>query len=241
MVDVVNAPAGMSYAGPSFDDLSAAAAGSGLSIPDNPPGDSSLLSAAYWQQKVADFQATLDALDQGYYAAQIALNSDSLLAADPTLYDDLSKWIADFDAKKSAFRLCAQALNGGIAVVNSLGGNFQSVNLPSTLGMPFAVPAIWAAAFATAAVLIAWGVSALQGLNARLARAQLLQNLPPDAAAAAAQSLLQSDQALQSAQGSTFSQIANLVKWGGIALLGFFAYRAISAHPKARGWLGMDA
>jgi hypothetical protein len=222
-MEIINAD----YSGPSFSDLSQAAQGAGITIPDNPVADSSMFSMDYWQQKAADFQTTLNAIDSGYKAAQLALNSPGLIAADPTLYDDLTNLLAEFDSKKTAMRLTAEAINGGAAVVNSLGGNFQSLNIPGTLGIaPIAFPVAAVGAFAVAATLITWGVTWLQGLNQRLARAQLLDALPPEAKAAASQAMITSDNALAEAQGTTFNTVANYVKWGGIALIAFLIYKS---------------
>jgi hypothetical protein len=236
-MDVIDAPAG--YAGPSFADLSQAAAAAGVTIPDNPAPAASLMSLDYWQQKAADFQSTLNALDSGWNAANIALNSPDLLSADPTLADDLRVWLADFDSKKSALRLTAEAINGGAQMVNSLGGTFQKLNIPGTLGFaPVALPLAAVGAFAVAATLIAWGVAALRGLNERLGRAQLLGALPPDGAAALAQSMAASDSALAQAEGTSFSTIATYVKWGGIALALFVAYRALGGSKMLAGFTG---
>jgi hypothetical protein len=219
------------YTGPTFADLSQAAAGAGLTIPDNPAPDPSLLSMSYWQGKAQDFQRTLIALDAGYSAAQTALSSPDALAADPELQSDLSALMDEFQSKRTALRLTAEAINGGASIVNALGGDFQKLNIPSTLGIaPLAFPVAAVGAFAVAATLIAWGVTWLRGLNQRLARAQLLSADPTLAAA-----MQQSDDAAQQAESTGFSSIANLVKWGGIALAAWIAWRAFGKHLKVAG------
>lgn len=224
-MEIIDAPG---YGGPSFADLSQAAQAAGVTIPDNPAASASTFSLDYWQQKAADFQSTLNALDSGFYAANIALNSPEILALDPDLYDYLNAWLADFDSKKTALRLTAEAINGGAQMVNAMGGTFSKLNIPGTLGVaPMALPLAAVGAFAVAATLIAWGVTALRGLNERLGRAQLLDKLTPDAAATLAQSMAASDAALQQAEGTSFSTVATYVKWGGIALALFVAYRAL--------------
>jgi hypothetical protein len=233
-MEIIDVP---DYAGPSFADLSQAAAGAGLSIPDAPAADPSMLSLGYWQGKARDFQTTLNALDQGWTAAQIALNSPELLGQDPTLYDDLHEWLAEFDSKKTALRLTAEAINGGAAMVNAMGGDFKRLNIPQTLGLaPIALPVAAVGAFAVAATLIAWGTYALKRLNDRLDRAQVLENLSPEARASAAQAYAASDNALQEASGTGFSSIANVVKWGGIAIAAFLAWRAFGGSKLLSGY-----
>ena len=228
-----------SYAGPTIDEITQAAQSAGLSIPNVPQPSASMLSSSYWQQKIADFQSTLSALDQGYQAAILAQNSPDALQADPDLGAFLDQWLSDFDSKRAAFRVTAEAINGGAALVNAVGGNFQPLNIPATLGIAPAivVPIAWAAAFAVAATLIAWGVTALQGLNQRLARAQQLAVVAnnPQASAALAQSFALSDNAAQQASSTGFASIATFLKWGAIIGGGFLLWRAFGGSKLLAG------
>lgn len=196
----------------------------------------SVLSGDYYRQKLTEFQSTLNALDLGYQAAQNAYYIEGIA---PESLEGLDELMRDYEAKRGTLRATAEALNFGAAAVNAAGGRMPSLSLPATLGVPFLVPAAFVAAIASAAALIVWGREWLKGLNVRLSRAQLLEAArdpasggSPEVAAQLAQQMAQADQALQIADASPLSSIATLVKWGSIAALAFFAYKAWKGTQK---------
>jgi hypothetical protein len=198
----------------------------------------SALSADYYRTKLSEFQAVLNALDAGYQAAQQTYYIEGV---DPASLEGLDDLMRDYESKRSTLRATAEALNFGAAAVNAAGGRMPSLSLPATLGVPFLVPAAFVAAVASAAALIVWGREWLKGLNVRLSRAQLLEAArdpasggSPEIAGALAAQMARADDALQAADASPLSSIANLVKWGAIGLGLFLAYRAYKGSKFAQ-------
>ena len=145
--------------------LGAAEAGYGFT------GTNSPVSLSYYQQKIVEFQNLLNGMDRAYTAA----NDLYWENIDPALADDLKKYLDDFDSKKWEFRAAAEALNLAVNGANLVGADFPSITVPSTLGVvPLVAAGVIAAAVATAAALIVWGNTWLQGLNQRLRDQELL-------------------------------------------------------------------
>lgn len=189
----------------------------------------SSLSLDYYRAKAVEFQRVLNALDAGYLAAVSVIDSDT---GDDSLIADMSDAVAEFDAKKTQLRLTAEAINAGAAVINSMGGRFPSLSVPGTLGfLPIAIPAATVVAIGTAAVLATWGTTWLIGLNDRLKTAQLLDaQKTPEQRAAVARAISDTQNAVDLASGSTWSQIGGVVKWAAIAALGYLAFKAFKDY-----------
>ena len=198
--------------------LGAAEAGYGFTG-TNPP-----VSLTYYQQKIVEFQNLLNGMDAAAKAAQSALWDD----IDPTLSKDLQDYLDDFDSKKWEFRAAAEALNLAINGANLVGGDFQNITVPSTLGVvPLVAAGVIAAAVATAAALIVWGNTWLQGLNQRLRDKELLASVTDPAKRdqlIAAQVAV--EQAAVEANASPLSSISNIVKWLAIGAVAYFAFSA---------------
>jgi hypothetical protein len=187
-------------------------------------GTNSPLSLTYYQQKIVEFQNLLNGMDRAYNAASdLYLNN-----VDTTLGDDLKKYLDDFDSKKWEFRAAAEALNLAVNGANFVGGNFQNITVPSTLGVvPLVAAGVIAAAVATAAALIYWGNTWLQGLNQRLRDQELLaQVTDPAKRDAIIQTQLEVEQAAVEASASPLSSISNIVKWLAIGAVAYFAFSA---------------
>lgn len=187
-------------------------------------------SMQYYRNKAVEFQSVLNSLDLGQSVARDLVASD----IDPDLSADLSAMLDEFDARRTALRITAEAINAGAAVINSMGGRFPQLSVPSGLGLLPAVPIAAVAALATAATLIAWGVTWLQGLNARLQQAQQLAAVTdPGARAELARAMATSDAALAQATGNPLSNLAGIVKWGALAFGAFLIYRAWNTSRSA--------
>lgn len=187
--------------------------------------ESAPLSLDYARAKAREFQVLLNALDTGYKAAWNALEIGAL---DATSTAEIVESIDAYDAKRAWIRGAAEAVNAAAAAVNAAGGRFPSLSVPGTLqALPaLAVPALYAGGFALAAGAVIWGRDWLRGLNDRMARAQLLESVPPEKRAQLAQEIARSDVAVREAESSTLSVVAPAVKWIAIGALAFFAYRA---------------
>ena len=187
-------------------------------------GTNSPVSLSYYQQKIVEFQNLLNGMDAAARAAQSALWDD----IDPTLSKDLQDYLDDFDSKKWEFRAAAEALNLAVNGANLVGGDFQNITVPNTLGLvPLVAAGVIAAAVATAAALIVWGNTWLQGLNQRLRDKELLASVTDPAKRdqlIAAQVAV--EQAAVEASASPLSSISNIVKWLAIGAVAYFAFSA---------------
>ena len=72
-------------------------------------GAPSSFSLDYARQKAREFQETLNQVDAVANAARDAIAAD----ISPELSSDLGALLSDFDAKKTAFRFCAEGINAG--------------------------------------------------------------------------------------------------------------------------------
>ena len=198
--------------------LGAAEAGSGFTATNAP------VALSYYQQKIIEFQNLLNGMDAAAQAAQSALWDD----IDPQLSKDLQTYLDDFDSKKWEFRAAAEALNLAINGANLVGGDFPNITIPQTLGVvPLVAAGVIAAAVATAAALIVWGNTWLQGLNQRLRDKELLASVTDpvkrDQLIAAQVAV---EQAAVEANASPLSSISNIVKWLAIGAVAYFAFSA---------------
>jgi len=198
--------------------LGAAEAGYGFT------GTNSPVSLSYYQQKIVEFQNLLNGMDRAYTAA----NDLYWENVDPALADDLKKYLDDFDSKKWEFRAAAEALNLAINGANLVGADFPSITVPSTLGVvPLVAAGVIAAAVATAAALIVWGNTWLQGLNQRLRDQELLSQVSdPAKKDALIKTQLEVEAATAEANASPLSSISNIVKWLAIGAVAYFAFNA---------------
>jgi hypothetical protein len=184
-------------------------------------------SMQYWRNKANEYQQVLNALDAGYQAAQNMLGLPIDEATAYALWDALDQ----FEAKKTQMRATAEAINLGAQAVNAAGGRFPVLSIPSGLGaVPLLLPAAAIAALGVAAALVVWGKTWLEGLNQRMREAQLLESTEdPEQRAALAASIQASAAAVDQANASSFSTVAQLIKWGSIGLIGFMAFQAYRA------------
>jgi len=198
--------------------LGAAEAGYGYT------GTNSPVSLSYYQQKIVEFQNLLNGMDAAAQAAQSALWDD----IDPKLSTDLQTYLDEYDSKKWEFRAAAEALNLAINGANLVGGDFQNITVPSTLGVvPLVAAGVIAAAVATAAALIVWGNTWLQGLNQRLRDQELINSVTdPAKRDRLIQTQMEVEAAAVEASASPLSSISNIVKWLAIGAVAYFAFSA---------------
>jgi len=179
----------------------------------------SVTSMQYYRDKAREFQESLNRVDIVATAAREAMNAG--ISAE--LSSDLAAMLDDLDARKITFRLTAEGINAGAAVINALGGRFPQLSVPKGLGFLPAIPIATIAALGVAASLVAWGTTWMVGVNERLKLESLLGGgADPDKLAE-----IEGRVAVASAS-NWLSDTAGIVKWGAIALLGYFAYTAFS-------------
>lgn len=187
-------------------------------------GTNSPVSLSYYQQKIVEFQNLLNGMDAAAKAAQSALWDD----IDPKLSADLQTYLDDFDSKKWEFRTAAEALNLAVNGANMVGADFTNITVPSTLGVvPLVAAGVIAAAVATAAALIVWGNTWLQGLNQRLRDQELIGSITdPAKRDKLIQTQMEVEAAAAEANASPLSSISNIVKWLAIGAVAYFAFSA---------------
>jgi hypothetical protein len=187
-------------------------------------GTNSPVSLSYYQQKIVEFQNLLNGMDTAAKAAQAALWDD----IDPKLSADLQTYLDDFDSKKWEFRTAAEALNLAVNGANMVGADFTNIQVPSTLGVvPLVAAGVIAAAVATAAALIVWGNTWLQGLNQRLRDQELINSVTdPAKRDRLIQTQMEVEAAAVEASASPLSSISNIVKWLAIGAVAYFAFSA---------------
>ena len=192
------------------------------------------VSLDYFRSKITEFQSTLQGLDVGYQAALNALDAGAGALDDATYYG-LQDAVNEFQSKRWTMRATAEAINAGAAVINAAGGRMPSLNIPGTLGLLPAIPFAAIAAIGTAATLTVWGNTWLRGLNDRLKAAQLLDAQgTPEARAALAVSIAQSDAAIATAEASGFSALAPLLKWVTVGVGAWMLWKAFQSFKKGK-------
>lgn len=190
------------------------------------------VSLDYFRSKVTEFQSTLQGLDIGYRAVLSALDQGAG-ALDDESYSALQDLANEFQSKRWTMRTTAEAINAGAAVINAAGGRMPSLNIPGTLGLLPALPFAAIAAIGTAAALTVWGNTWLRGVNDRLKTAQLLDAQgTPEARAALAVSIAESDAAIATAEASGFSALAPLLKWAAIGVGAWMLWKAWNGRKK---------
>lgn len=203
----------------------------------------SSLTIDYYRNKVREFQLTLDALDSAIRAAY-----DAVGVVDEETALRLSDYIQDYESKKSMVKATAEAINAGALVINSTGGRFPSMSIPGGLGNPLlAVPVVTVAAIAAVGGLVYWGHGIILGINSALQKYVLSQSAiaaaneiaNPElrdramANIADVQGALQkSEQAANQSDQSPLTAIANIVKWGAVAVAAWMAYQAFARGEK---------
>ena len=208
-------------------------------------GDSSAWTMQYYREKAVQFQTVLNQIDTAARAVGDALDSGAL---SDDAQSALSSALDDYNARRAAFRLAAEGINAAAVVINGAGGRMPQLSIPSGLGFLPAIPVAAVAAFSAAAALIAWGVTWLQGVNARMqsevtaanARAAAADISDPavrdrvladQAALGGAASAVA--QAAANAEGSPLAQLSGAVKWLVIGAGIWLALRAFESSRRA--------
>jgi hypothetical protein len=193
----------------------------GMSV-ENAPSSTSVFSAKYYSDKVAEFQKMLYAL-QGAQEAVIGLVDYGPDEIKP----ELTQLLDELDLKIGRYKLVAETLNAGIAWINSKGAEFTKINVPAGLGIaPALIATGIGATVAVAAGLIAWGSGWIQAVIDVVKRSQLLGNMTKEQRERLAPELLALDEANRATQTSPLANIAVIVKWAAVAAAAYFAFQA---------------
>ena len=180
------------------------------------------LSVDYYRQKVVEFQALLNNL-QNAREAMIGLVDYGPVEIRP----ELTALLDELDGKIGSYRQVAEALNFGINGINKVGANFPTLSIPAGLGVaPLVVAGGIGAAVAVAAALIVWGYAWIQKAQVLARQAQLYGYLTPEQRAIVAQRAIEIDMAASASESSPLTSIASIAKWVGIAAVAYFAFQA---------------
>ncbi len=191
--------------------------------------DPSVFSLDYYRNKAREFQLSMVQVDQAAAAARIGIDA----GVSSEVSDDLGALLSEFESKKWSYRMTAEAINAGAEVINSLGGRFPQLSIPSGLGIaPLAIPAATIAAIGVAASLVVWGAQFVSGVNERLRLAQLLDVGTPQQKAELARAVGLADAAERATSGNPLASIANVVKWVAIAGVGWMALQAFTSSNR---------
>jgi hypothetical protein len=180
------------------------------------------LSVDYYKQKVVEFQALLNNLQQAREAVI------GLVDYGPVeIRAELTVLLDELDGKIGRYRQVAEALNFGINGINKVGAGFPTLTIPNGLGVaPLVVAGGIGAAVAVAAALIVWGYAWIQKAQVLARQAQLYGYLTPEQKAIVAQKAIEIEQAAQASAASPLTSVANIAKWVSIAAVAYFAYQA---------------
>ncbi len=188
-------------------------------------GEEGVFDAQYYRNKADDFQRVMNSLDTTAQNVRVILQS----GVTEETADELQEWLAEFDSKRTLFRLTAQAINAGASMVNAAGGRFPVLQIPQSLGFAPALPIAAVAAIAAAATLISWGKNWMAGINQRMREKNLLAEIDdPAQRAVAARAMLDSQQAQAAAEASPLATIATIAKWGAIGWLAYLGWKTWS-------------
>jgi hypothetical protein len=175
----------------------------------------------YFQGKINEFQATLDAVDATAFSLSNLLGSGIATDQQAAIQAQLD----EYAARKAAFKFAAESFNAVAAMVNAVGGSMASVTIPTGLGFaPLVLPVAVGVAVAGAAVLVAWASGWLDASN-KLAL-DALATIPPGAVHDAAAAQIVS--AVASATGtSALGSVASTIKYVAIAAAVYFGYKLL--------------
>lgn len=203
--------------------------GSELAEPDS--ASQSLLSADYARDKIREFQVTMNALDSGYREVLTLLETPYI---DGETWAELDRIAGEYESKRGVIKATAEAINLGAGAWNAAGGRMPVLSIPGTLGvLPFIPPAAFVGGIAAIGALVLWASGWLDTAARIVERyAMIAAADSPEQKAEIVASWQRIESAKREAESSPLTQVASVVKWGGIAALAFFGYRAWQASRR---------
>ncbi len=215
----------------------------------NPVGDDGLDNNTFDQGVNAGAQIQRDTLTPaklGYIESKIVEFQNAVNLADTTVADikelmlytddenilsDLQAQLNEFDTRKQAIKFAAESFNAVASVVNSMGGNMNSLSIPSGLGFAPVVPLVYVAAITAGIALIDWIHQwAKRTFDIGLEAASRIQDA--DLRDATLQTYNQKLTDLQITESNTFGGAISSVKWLALAALAYMAYTAYQKGSK---------
>jgi hypothetical protein len=184
----------------------------------------------YYEQKVREFQAQVNAIDTAAYGLRMLL--DLNITDDQRL--PVLEMLSELEQKKSTIRTAAETVNAASALANSVGISLPKVNL-QTLGalplLPAGIAIAVTGALALVFSLISWMTDWINRSNTVAQMIAAAADLPPEQRARVLEAINATETA--KAQSSTgLSNISNIVKYVAFAAVAYFAYQAFASTRK---------
>jgi hypothetical protein len=184
----------------------------------------------YYEQKVREFQAQVNAIDTAAYGLRMLL--DLNITDDQRL--PVLEMLSELEQKKSTIRTAAETVNAASALANSVGISLPRVNL-QTLGalplLPAGIAIAVTGALALVFSLISWMTDWINRSNTVAQMIAAAADLPPEQRARVLEAINATETA--KAQSSTgLSNISNIVKYVAFAAVAYFAYQAFASTRK---------
>ena len=184
----------------------------------------------YYEQKVREFQAQVNAIDTAAYGLRMLL--DLNITDDQRL--PVLEMLSELEQKKSTIRTAAETVNAASALANSVGISLPKVNL-QTLGalplLPAGIAIAVTGALALVFSLITWMTDWINRSNTVAQMIAAAADLPPEQRARVLEAINATETA--KAQSSTgLSNISNIVKYVAFAAVAYFAYQAFASTRK---------
>jgi hypothetical protein len=182
----------------------------------------------FYQQKVAEFQQAVNAVDTAAYGLRMLLDLD--ITDDQRL--PILQQLGELEEKKSQIRTAAETVNTTSALANSIGITLPKVNI-QTLGalplVPLAVAGAISAALFAIANLVTWITDWIARSNQTAQIIAAAADLPPEQKTRVLEAINATETA--KAQVTTgLGSIANIVKYVAFAAVAFFAYQAFTKY-----------
>lgn len=192
----------------------------------------------YYRNKAAEFQAVMNGLDKVEFALRGAM--EALFTDDPTgekhatEIGDIQIMLEELDEKRGPVVMAAQAINAASSSLNAAGVRFPVVSYAQqTLGLaPLAIAAIAAGAVAGAAALIIWGKDFIQRAFNLLNNIAALDSITDPIAKADLAYRITVAGTADKETNSPLTQIAGIVKWGAILIIGAMTVKAFADYSK---------
>ena len=181
----------------------------------------------YIESKIADFQKAVLLADTTVADIQELM----LYTDDEAILQDLQNQLDEFETRRAAIKFAAESFNAVAGIVNSVGGNMQSLTIPTGLGFAPVVPLAYVAAITAGIALIDWIHQwARRTFDIGLEAASRIQDA--DLRDATLQTYNQKLTDLEIADSNTFGGAIGAFKWIAIGVLGLVAYNTWKAGNK---------
>lgn len=189
----------------------------------DPESVTRLASLDFYRDKIREFQASLNALDQ----AADSMRALAALPLPPAEYDEAVSWLTDYEANRGRAIAAAQAINVAAESANALGIRMPVLSWRTLQGVgnPVMIAAV-AGAIGAGAWFLTYAIDMLAAARAQSERVAMIESLTPEQRAEAVQR--EQEIALAKARAENpISAVASTVKWVAFGIAAWFAFKAV--------------